>query len=90
MNKNELIKNISKESNLSRKDCANCLNAMMQVIKNTLQQGDTVNLIGFGKFEVRNKASRIGYNPVDKIKFRVPSCKIPAFKAGKGLKQAIS
>lgn len=89
MNKAELVKNLSKTSKLTQKDCTNCLNALMQIVTNTLKCGDNVNLIGFGKFQVKNKNSRKAFNPQTKKEVVLPATKSPYFKPAKNLKQAI-
>ncbi len=89
MNKAELVKNLSKESRLTQKDCGNCLNALMEIVKSTLKNGDNVNLIGFGKFQVKNKNARKAFNPQTKKEFVLPASKMPYFKPAKNLKQAI-
>lgn len=90
MNKSELIKELSKKCSLTQKDCNNCLNALMGLVKSTLKNGDDINLVGFGKFDVKNKNARTTYNPITKSKITIPASKLPYFKAGKGLKEAIS
>ncbi len=89
MNKAELVKNLSKTSKLTQKECGNCLNALMQIVTNTLKQGDNINLIGFGKFQVKNKNARKAFNPQTKSEITLPASKLPYFKPAKNLKQAI-
>lgn len=89
MNKAELVRSMSRESKLSQKDCTNCLNALMEIVKSTLKSGDNVNLIGFGRFQVKNKNARKAYNSVTQSEMILPATKSPYFKPAKNLKQAI-
>ncbi len=89
MNKTEFVKEISKQTKLTQKDCNNCLNAITSIIQKSLQCGDNVNLIGFGKFEVRERNARRSFNPQTKKITVIPSSKVPTFKAGKTLKNVV-
>lgn len=89
MNKAELVKSMSKKSMLTQKECGNCLNALMEIVKTTLQSGDNVNLVGFGKFQVKCKNSRRAFNPRTQKEFILPASKTPYFKPSKDLKEAI-
>ena len=90
MNKLEFVKEISKKSKLSQKDCNNCLNAITQIIQNTLKNGDNINLVGFGKFEVKQRLARRSFNPQTKKIYLLPACSVPSFKPGKTLKSVVS
>lgn len=90
MNKLEFIKEISKKSKMTQKDCANCLNSITQIIQNTLKKGDNVNLVGFGKFEVKHRMARRSFNPKTREINLIPATNVPSFKPGKNLKQSIS
>lgn len=90
MNKMELIKKISAECSLTQKDCATVLNALTELVGKTLRSGENINLIGFGKWEVRHRKPRNTYNPITRKQVKLPETKLPVFKAGKTLKQAIS
>lgn len=90
MNKSELIREISKVSRLTKKDCTTCLNALTSVVSKELGRGENITLSGFGKFEVKNKRARNSYNPYLKKTVRLPSKLIPTFKPGKNLKDAVS
>ena len=90
MNKNELIKGISKESNLSQKEAREALMAFAKLIKESLKKGDNVKISGFGKFEVRERRERMTTNPQTRQKLLIPATKVTSFKAGKDLKDAIS
>lgn len=90
MNKTELIKNLSEESRLTQKDCTIVLNALTNLVGKTLSKGENITLVGFGKWEVKHRKSRRSYNPITKKQVSLPATKLPVFKAGKSLKQAIS
>lgn len=90
MNKLEFVKEIAKVSKLTQKDCNNCLNAITQIIQSTLKHGDNVNLVGFGKFEVKHRMARRSFNPQTKRINLIPATCVPSFKPGKTLKSVIS
>ena len=90
MNKNELIKEISKESNLSQKEAREALTVIAKLIKETLKNGENVKISGFGKFEVRERKERVTTNPQTRQRLVIPATKVTSFKAGKELKDAIS
>ncbi|MFI3115050.1 MAG: HU family DNA-binding protein [Clostridia bacterium] len=89
MKKNELIAKMSEKSGLSKKDSEACLNAFIESIGEALKEGDKVSLVGFGSFEVRERAERKGVNPKTKETITIKASKSPAFKAGKGLKDML-
>jgi len=89
MNKTDLVKKISKKSALSQKEALSALNATMELIKEALKQGDNVQLTGFGKFEIKNRKSRVAYNPILQTKQVIPATRVPVFKMGKSFKQKI-
>ena len=89
MNKPELITAVSEKSGLTKKDAESALNALLDTITNTMADGDKIQLIGFGTFEVKERAARIGRNPQTKEEILIPESKIPSFKAGKTLKDAV-
>ena len=89
MNKTELVDAMAKKSGLSKKDTAAALDAFTETIAKTLKKGDKVQLVGFGTFEVRNRAAKQGHNPRTGEPMTVPASKLPAFKAGKALKDAV-
>ena len=89
MNKNELVKGIAEETAMSQKDAKSALEATLEIIKNHLADGDKVQLIGFGNFEVRQRAARKGRNPQTGQEIEIPASKVPAFKPGKALKDAV-
>ena len=90
MNKTELIAATAEKANLSKKDTEAVITAMLDTITEALKQGDKVQLVGFGSFEVKKRAARIGRNPRTKEEIEIPATVLPVFKAGKLLKDTIS
>ncbi|OPZ94662.1 MAG: DNA-binding protein HU [Firmicutes bacterium ADurb.Bin419] len=90
MNKTELVNSIATKSGLNKKNSEAALNALIASVEETLEKGDKVVLVGFGTFEVRNRAARKGRNPQTKKEITIPASKAPVFKAGKGLKDIIN
>ena len=90
MNKTELISAVADKAGLSKKDSEKAINAVVDAIIDALRQGDKVQLVGFGSFEVKNRAERTGRNPRTKESIKIPAAKLPQFKAGKAFKDAIS
>ena len=90
MNKTELIAATAEKANLSKKDTEAAINAVIEVITESLKKGDKVQLVGFGSFETRERAARVGRNPKTKETIKIPASKVPAFKAGKALKDSIA
>ncbi|MBX6350229.1 MAG: HU family DNA-binding protein [Clostridia bacterium] len=89
MNKNDLIASVAEQAKLSRKDSERAVNAVVDTIQKALARGDKVSLVGFGTFEVRQRRARTGRNPQTGEPVRIPATRVPSFKAGKGLKEAI-
>lgn len=89
MNKSELVNAIAESTGLTKKDSELAVNAFVETIKETLSQGESVQLIGFGTFEVRDRAARIGRNPQSGLPLEIPASKAVGFKAGKALKDAV-
>ena len=89
MNKNEFVAAIAEKSGLTKKDAEAALNAYTEVVTDALKAGDSVQLIGFGTFEVRERAARTGRNPHTGETIEIAAAKVPAFKPGKALKDAI-
>ena len=89
MNKKELIKSASAKTRLTQRETLNCLNAITEIIYDTLKRGEVVRLLGFGKFEVRDRAERVSVNPITKQRMVIPSKIVPSFKTGKAFKSAI-
>ena len=89
MNKAELIATMAETSGVSKKDTEQVLNAFIATVQKTLKQDGKVQIPGFGSFEVRERAARSGRNPLTGGAIEIAAAKVPAFKAGKGLKDAI-
>ena len=85
MNKATLIEKIAEQTDLNRKQAENALNAFIDVVTEALKEGDKVQLMGFGTFEVKERAARTGRKPSTGETIEIPAKKIPGFKAGKGL-----
>jgi len=90
MNKAELVTAVAEKSGLSKKDSEKAVNATLETITNTLETGEKVQLVGFGVFEVKNRGVRVGRNPRTKEEIEIPASRVPQFKAGKALKEAIA
>ena len=89
MNKTELVNAVAEQSGLTKKDAAKAVEAVFDSISGALTKGDKVQLIGFGNFEVRERAARTGRNPQTGEELKIEASKVPAFKAGKALKDAV-
>ena len=89
MTKAELINAIAEKSERTKKDAEKALNAVVTSITDALVDGDKVQIVGFGTFEVRERSAKEAINPRTKEKINVPAKKAPAFKAGKALKDAV-
>ena len=89
MNKTELINQVAERAGLSKKDAEQALNAMLDTVSDALAQGDKVQLVGFGSFEIKARDARMGRNPKTKEPIEIPATKAPVFKAGKALKDAV-
>ena len=90
MNKTELIAAVAEKTDLSKKDADAAVSAVLGAITDALKAGDKIQLVGFGTFEVRNRAAKQGRNPRTGETMTVPASKVPAFKAGKALKEAVA
>lgn len=90
MNKSELVGTVAEQAGLTKKAAGEAVEAVLSVISDALANGDKVTLVGFGTFEVRNRAARKGVNPATGATIRIPATKVPAFKAGKALKEAVA
>jgi Bacterial nucleoid DNA-binding protein len=90
MNKSELITAAAEAAGLSKKDTETALTAILDTIAGTLKKGDKVQLVGFGSFEVKERAARIGRNPKTKEQIKIPASVVPVFKAGKALKDTVA
>ena len=89
MNKTELIAAIAAKADLSKKDAEKALVAMTETIVEEIGKGEKVQIVGFGTFESRERAARKGINPLTKAPIEIAACTVPAFKAGKALKDAV-
>ena len=89
MTKAELINAVAAKTELSKKDSAAAVDALLAAVKETLANGEKVQLAGFGTFEVRTRNARTGRNPRTKEVITIAASKVPAFKAGKALKDAV-
>ena len=90
MNKAELINAAAEKAGLSKKDTEAAVNAAIEVITAALAGGEKVQLVGFGAFEVKKREERVGRNPQTKQTIKIPATKVPLFKAGKALKDAVA
>lgn len=90
MTKNELITAMSIRTEMTKKDCEKALIAFQDVVKEELAKGEKVQLVGFGTFEVTERAERMGRNPKDGSAMLIKASKSPKFKAGKALKDAVN
>ena len=90
MNKTELIAAVAEQAEISKKDSEKALKAFIDVVTEQLKKGDKVQLVGFGTFEVSERAAREGRNPQTGKTMKIAACKAPKFKAGKALKVAIN
>ncbi len=90
MNKSELIAAMAAKTGETKKNAEASLNALIDVVTESLVKGDKVQLVGFGSFEVRKRAARKGRNPQTKEEIKIPASKAPVFKAGKALKDLVN
>lgn len=89
MNKMELVATMAEKSGLSKKDCETALGALTDTVTDALKKGYKVQLVGFGSFEVKQRAARMGLNPRTQKPVQIPAVKVPVFKPGKALKDSI-
>lgn len=90
MNKTELIAAVAEKAELSKKDAEAAVNAFADAVTAALKDGDKVQLVGFGTFEVKNRAARVATKPGTTEKINIPAAKVPSFKAGKALKDTVN
>ncbi|MDA3130785.1 HU family DNA-binding protein [Aliibacillus thermotolerans] len=90
MNKTDLINAVAEQAELSKKDAARAVDAVFDSITESLKKGDKIQLVGFGSFEVRERAARKGRNPQTGAEIEIPASKNPAFRPGKQLKDAVN
>lgn len=90
MNKNDLVAEVAKNTGLSKTDAAKAVDAFLGAVAGALKKGDEVRLVGFGTFNVAERAATEGRNPRTGETIKIPASKQPKFKAGKGLKDAVN
>ena len=90
MNKQELIENIAESADITKAAAGRALDSMIGSVSGALKEGDSVVLVGFGTFTVRDRAARTGRNPQTGEEIQIAAAKVPAFKAGKALKDAVN
>jgi len=90
MTKAELISAVAEKADMTKKDSDKAVSAVIDAITEALVNGDKVSLVGFGTFEVKNRSARNGINPRTKEAMPIPASKLPSFKAGKALKEAVA
>jgi len=90
MNRQELIEALASKTNSTKADADRSIAALIDIVSSTLKKGDSVQLVGFGTFEVRKRAARAGRNPATGAAIKIKAAKVPAFKAGAGLKAAVN
>ncbi len=90
MNKSELIDSVAEAAGLSKADAGKAVDALASTVTGALKKGDQVTLVGFGTFTVRDRAARTGRNPRTGAAINIPASKVPGFKAGKALKDAVN
>ena len=90
MNKTELIAAVAEKSGLSKKDSEKAVSAVLDAVTEALVAGDKVQLVGFGTFDVKERAARVGSNPKTKEEIQIPASRVASFKVGKALKDAVA
>ncbi len=90
MNKSELIDALASSADMSKTESADVIENLVKIITGTLQSGDSVSISGFGTFSISNRAARTGRNPQTGAAIDIPAARIPKFKAGKALKDAVN
>ena len=90
MNKSEFIDALADAAGVTKVDAVNALEAFIKVVKKALKAGDSISLVGFGTFAVRKRAARTGRNPRTGATIKIKASKVPGFKAGKALKDAVN
>ena len=90
MNRKELVEALAKKTDSTKTDAERNIAGLIEVITATLKKGDSISLVGFGSFEVRKRAARVGRNPKTGAELKIKASKVPAFKAGATLKAAVN
>lgn len=89
MNKMDLVNAVAAKTNSTKKMALDAVDAVLEAVQSALKKGDKVTLTGFGTYEVRKRAARNGRNPQTGAVLKIPATKVPAFRAGKALKEAV-
>ena len=89
MNKQELVAKVAQDANLTKRQAEDAVNAFVNAVKSSLANGESVSLVGFGTFAVSERAARKGRNPQTGAEIQIPARKVPVFRAGEGLKEAL-
>lgn len=89
MNKAELVAAVAEKADFTKKDAEKVVVAVFDSISDALKDGEKVQLVGFGTFEVKHREQRVGRNPQTKEEIVIPACNVPGFKAGKALKESV-
>ncbi len=89
MNKAELVSSVAEKAEVTKKDAERVITAVFDAVEEALAKGDKVQLVGFGTFEVRDRAARTGRNPQTGAEIQISATRVPAFRAGKALRDAI-
>ena len=90
MNKGELIEAVAAAADLTKADATKAVEAVLEAVTRTLRKGDQVSIVGFGSFSVKSRAARQGRNPKTGATIDIPASRVPGFKAGKALKDAVN
>ena len=90
MNKADLINALAERNGITKKEADKAVSSVLEIIEEALKNGDKVQIMGFGSFEVKKRAERIGRNPKTKESIEIPASVVPVFKAGKALKDAVA
>ena len=90
MNKSQLVAAIAEKTDMTKKDAEKALVAFEEIVTEALKDGEKIQLVGFGTFEVAERAARVGINPQTKKSIKIKASKAPKFKAGKALKDAVN
>jgi DNA-binding protein HU-beta len=89
MTKEEMISRIAKDANINKRQAADALSSFFSNVTNNLKKGKRVSFVGFGTFSITRRKARIGHNPQTGEKINIPATKVPHFRAGKSLKEAV-
>lgn len=90
MNRVELAAALAKKTGMKKKDSEEIVETLIDIITDTLKSGEKVQLVGFGAFEVKDRAAYVGHDPRTNAAIEIPASRVPSFKAGKALKEAVS